>query len=40
MRQEADIYLRYSIQAFNTTDNLEALLDALKHIKKQGELIG
>ena len=40
MRQEADIYLRYSIQAFNTTDNLEALLDALQHIKKQGELIG
>jgi isopenicillin-N epimerase len=39
MRQEADIYLRYSIQAFNTKDNLEALLDALQHIKKQGELI-
>jgi isopenicillin-N epimerase len=40
MRQGSDTYLRYSIQAFNTTDNLEALLDALKQIKKEGELIG
>jgi isopenicillin-N epimerase len=40
MRQGSDTYLRYSIQAFNTSDNLDALLDALKQIKKEGELIG
>lgn len=29
MRQEADVYLRYSIQAFNTQEDLDALYEAL-----------
>lgn len=39
MRQGDDVYLRYSIQAFNTADDLEILLDTLRLLKKQGTLI-
>ena len=39
MRQANDTYLRYSINAFNTTQNLDALYDALGEIKKEGKLI-
>jgi len=34
MRQDKDIYIRYSIQAFNTAYDLEALLDALRQLKQ------
>lgn len=36
MRQENDIYLRYSVQAFNDLSDLDALYDALSKIKKEG----
>ena len=36
MRQEKDIYLRYSIQAFNDQSDLDALHAALSEIKKEG----
>lgn len=39
MRQGEDVYLRYSIQAFNTRENLAHLLSALTTLKKKGELI-
>ena len=39
MRQQDDVYLRYSINAFNTIENLDALYNALKDIKKEGVLI-
>ncbi len=39
MRQEEDIYMRYSINAFNTLQNLEALYQALSTIIKTTELI-
>jgi isopenicillin-N epimerase len=39
MRQGADVYLRYSIQAFNTRENLEYLLETLKALRGKGELI-
>ncbi|MFM7359303.1 MAG: aminotransferase class V-fold PLP-dependent enzyme [Sediminibacterium sp.] len=39
MRQGEDIYLRYSIQAFNTRKNLDYLLETLKALKAKGELI-
>ncbi len=39
MRQANDVYLRYSINAFNTQQNVDALYEALKEIKAKGELI-
>jgi isopenicillin-N epimerase len=39
MRQGDDVYLRYSINAFNTVENLYALYNAMKEIKKQGILL-
>jgi isopenicillin-N epimerase len=39
MRQGEDIYIRYSIQVFNTRENLEHLLSALTMLRKKGELI-
>lgn len=39
MRQGTDVYLRYSIQAFNTRKNLDHLLETLKKLKEKGELI-
>jgi isopenicillin-N epimerase len=39
MRQCEDIYMRYSINAFNTLQNLEALHQALSTIIKSTELI-
>jgi len=38
MRQENDVYMRYSINAFNTIENLDALYHALADLKKKGEL--
>jgi isopenicillin-N epimerase len=39
MRQGDDVYLRYSINAFNTVENLDALHNAIKEIQKQGILL-
>jgi len=39
MRQQDDVYLRYSINAFNTIENIDALYNALSEIKKEGVLI-
>jgi hypothetical protein len=39
MRQGNDVYLRYSINAFNTVDNLDALYNAIVEIQKQGILL-
>ena len=39
MRQGEDIYMRYSINAFNTVQDLEALYNALKTIIKTTDLI-
>ena len=39
MRQENDVYLRYSINAFNTVADLDTLYHALEAIKKEGILI-
>jgi len=39
MRQENDVYLRYSIQAFNKKEDLDALYNALEEIKKEGVLL-
>jgi isopenicillin-N epimerase len=39
MRQGNDVYLRYSINAFNTVEDLDALYNALKEIQKQGMLL-
>lgn len=39
MRQENDVYLRYSINAFNTISDLDALYHALEAIKKEGDLL-
>ena len=39
MRQGDDVYLRYSINAFNTVENLDALYYAMKEIQKQGILL-
>jgi isopenicillin-N epimerase len=38
MRQENDIYMRYSINAFNTIENLDALYNALEDLKKKGAI--
>lgn len=39
MRQGDDVYMRYSINAFNTMENLEALYKALEEIMKTSTLI-
>ena len=39
MRQGDDVYLRYSINAFNTVETLDALYNAIKEIQKQGILL-
>ena len=39
MRQGDDVYLRYSINAFNSVENLDALYNAIKEIQKQGILL-
>ncbi len=39
MRQGNDVYLRYSINAFNTIEDLDALYDALVDIQKHGILL-
>jgi len=39
MRQGDDVYLRYSINAFNTVEDLDALCNAIKEIQKQGILL-
>ena len=39
MRQDVSIYIRYSIQAFNTQEDLDILYEALKEIIEEGELI-
>jgi isopenicillin-N epimerase len=39
MRQGDDVYLRYSINAFNSVENLDALYNAMKEIQKQGILL-
>lgn len=39
MRQDNDVYMRYSINAFNTVADLDALYLALEQIKKEGILI-
>ncbi|MFM6993956.1 MAG: aminotransferase class V-fold PLP-dependent enzyme [Sediminibacterium sp.] len=38
MRQGNDVYLRYSINAFNTIEDLDALYDALVDLQKKGTL--
>lgn len=39
MRQGNDVYLRYSINVFNTVENLDALYNAVVAIQKQGILL-
>ena len=39
MRQENDVYMRYSINAFNSVADLDTLYQALEAIKKEGVLI-
>ena len=39
MRQQNDVYMRYSINAFNTVADLDTLYNALEAIKKEGLLI-
>jgi len=39
MRQEKDVYLRYSINGFNSVADLDTLYNALEAIKKEGVLI-
>jgi isopenicillin-N epimerase len=39
MRQEEDVYIRYSINAFNTEKDLDALHAALTEIMSEGKLI-
>jgi isopenicillin-N epimerase len=36
MRQEEDVYLRYSLQAFNNQSDLDALYEALRALRKEG----
>ena len=38
MRQENDVYMRYSINAFNTIENLDTLYNALSELKKQNRI--
>lgn len=39
MRQDKDVYLRYSINAFNTQQDLDKLYEALVEIKKENKLL-
>lgn len=39
MRHDDRVYLRYSINGFNTAEDLEVLMTAIKDIKKKGELL-
>jgi isopenicillin-N epimerase len=39
MRQENDVYIRYSINGFNSVADLDTLYNALEAIKKEGVLI-
>ena len=39
MPHEGEVYLRYSIQAFNSQDDLDILYDAIEDIIKTTELI-
>ena len=39
MRQDADVYMRYSINAFNSEAQLDTLYNALVEIKKEGVLL-
>ena len=39
MRQENDVYIRYSINAFNSVKDLDTLYAALEAIKKEGVLL-
>lgn len=39
MRQDAQIFLRYSINAFNTQEDLDKLYTALEEIMKEGRLL-
>ena len=39
MRQDADVYMRYSINAFNTEAQLDTLYKALEEIKREGKLL-
>jgi hypothetical protein len=39
MRQGNDVYLRYSINAFNKVEDLDALYNAIVAIQKQGILL-
>lgn len=39
MRQENDVYMRYSINAFNTIENLDTLYNALSELKKQNLML-
>ena len=39
MRQGDDVYLRYSLNAFNTQKDLDYLFDSIKHIQKQTTFI-
>ena len=39
MRQEKDVYIRYSINGFNSVADLDTLYNALESIKKEGVLI-
>jgi isopenicillin-N epimerase len=39
MRQDESIYIRYSIQVFNSQADLDILFDALTEIKNETDLI-
>lgn len=36
MRHGNDVYLRYSIQAFNTQEDLDVLYEAVKELRQEG----
>jgi isopenicillin-N epimerase len=38
MRQEDDVYIRYSINGFNSQSDLDRLFEVLIHLKKKGEI--
>ena len=39
MRQGNDVYLRYSINVFNTTQDIDALYNALVDLQKKGHYL-
>ena len=39
MRHDDSVYLRYSINGFNTSADLEVLMEAIKDIRGKGELL-